>query len=180
MKNWRGMIVIALWAILFAGPIVALCLAAQAFAANSASDGDGHCEISDCKCHRAPCGQLIACPETNEVKEEKTCRKVTCEKVAIPAITLPWEQGGSPLTLFNCLRHWSHPATHQAPCTECCASCTTCCGGVACECPQRCGTARVVSVLGEEEFDVTKCETKWEVKCVAPCCCPPGECVSGD
>jgi hypothetical protein len=110
------------------------------------------------------------------VKESKSCRKVNCEKVAVPAITLPWEQGGSPLTLFNCWKNFSRGHAEHSNCADCAECCDTCgLDGASCECdPCRCdpcrfGTVRCVHVLDEEKNDVTKCETTWEVKC-APCC----------
>jgi hypothetical protein len=132
----------------------------------SICDGAG-CQPTSCR--------LYACPKTEEVKESKSCRKVNCEKVAVPAITLPWEQGGSPLTLLNCLKHFTCGRAESSRCTNC----VECCAargpdGVCCECgPRRCGAVRCVHVLEKEKYDVTKCETTWEVKC-APCCtqCP--------
>jgi hypothetical protein len=119
------------------------------------------------------CGRAVCCPKTEVVDEQKSCAIVKCEEIAVPAITLPWEQGGSPLTLFNCLRHFTNSHTDRSQCA--CATevdcCDTCVRGADCCCtPQRCGTVRVVRVLGKEKYDVSKCETSWEIQCVAPCC----------
>jgi hypothetical protein len=118
------------------------------------------------------CCRAVCCPKTELVDEEKSCRIVKCEKVAVPAITLPWEQGGSPLTLFNCLRHFtnSHAENSQCACAATADCCDTCDANVECCCsPQRCGTVRLVHVLDKEKYDVTKCETSWDIQCVAPC-----------
>jgi len=126
------------------------------------------------------CGRAVACPKTNLAEEEKSCWIVKCEKVAVPAITLPWEQGGSPLTLFNCLRALTHPLSAKCNCAkcggtlECCDSCDCC--NACCLCgPQRCGTVRLVRSLDKEKYDVQKCETTWEIGCV-PCCGNCGHC----
>jgi hypothetical protein len=119
------------------------------------------------------CSRAVCCPKTELVDEEKSCPIVKCEQVAVPAITLPWEQGGSPLTLFNCLRHFTnrHAEPSQCDCAVAVDCCDMCSSGADCCCtPQRCGTVRVIRVLGKEKYDATKCETSWEIKCVAPCC----------
>lgn len=132
-----------------------------------------------CCAHRSGeccgCCREVCFPKTEEVKEEKSCRKVDCEKICVPAIRLPWEPGGSPLTLFNCLRDFGR-TTHahcrcagcgmDADCCESCSSCDQCCHS-ACV---RCGTVKCVNKLGEETYEETKCATTWEIKCIAvPC-----------
>jgi hypothetical protein len=126
------------------------------------------------------CCRAVCCPTVKQVEEEKSCWNVKCENIPVPAITLPWEPGGSPLTLFNCLRHFGK--SHAADCSlccdqeECCDTCCSCQEGCCCG-PTRCGTVRCVRVLDEETCDVSKCETTWEVQCVAPCCsCAGNQC----
>ena len=132
----------------------------------------------DCCCPETGtcCGRAVCIPKTTLGDEEKKCWNVECEKVAIPAITLPWERGGSPLTLFNCLHTLMHPHKSKCNCTkcgetlECCDTCSCC--PTCCVCgPTRCGTVRCVRKLDEESYDVPKCETTWEIGCV-PCCTP--------
>lgn len=128
------------------------------------------------------CGRAVCVPQTDLGEEERPCWNVECKKVAIPAITLPWEQGGSPLTLFNCLRTLTHPYKAKCDCStcggtlECCDTCQSSAGCCLCG-PTRCGTVRVIRVLDEEKQKVPKCETTWEVQCV-PCCrgCEPACC----
>jgi hypothetical protein len=137
------------------------------------------CDASCCQecgdaCRGCTCCRDVCCPMVEEVKEKKSCWKVNCEKVCVPAISLPWEPGGSPLTLFNCLRGHEKSSCgcecascdSKANCGDTCCSCTQCCR---CE-PVRCGTVRAVHVLEEESRDVTKCKTKWEIKSVLPTC----------
>lgn len=173
MKRSRSFLTCSRRALLLACSALAVCFPAIGFAEEEEAAIACSCQITDKGCGCAPCCRLIARPTTEEVKEGKSCRKVNCEKVPIPAITLPWEQGGSPLTLFNCLKHihhGSHTPSHSPDCAECCETCG--CEGIECACgPTRCGTARVVHVLDKEKYDVTKCETTWKVECVAPCCC---------
>jgi hypothetical protein len=64
------------------------------------------------------------------------------------------------LTLFSWL--------HRPGCSSCCAAC----GCASCECmcgPSICGQVRCVSVLDSKEYEVTKCECKWEIRRLPPC-----------
>jgi hypothetical protein len=155
-------------------PLAANCARSQAESSVDSCAADvGCCDQADAANCPCACSRAVCCPTTKQVEEKKSCRTVKCEQVAVPAITLPWEQGGSPLTLFNCLRHFtsSHAEHPQCACTATVDCCDTCCSGIDCCCtPQRCGTVRVVRVLGREKYDATKCETSWEIQCVAPCC----------
>lgn len=126
------------------------------------------------------CGRPVCIPKTELGDEEKTCWNVECEQVAIPAITLPWEKGGSPLTLFNCLRTIMHPHKAKCSCSKCGGTlgcCDTChCCSKCCLCgPTRCGMVRCVRKLDEESYEVPKCNTTWEIGCV-PCCGNCGHC----
>ncbi|HEY3392144.1 MAG TPA: hypothetical protein VGK58_05530 [Lacipirellulaceae bacterium] len=133
-----------------------------------ALDGDacGHgARCAGC-CH----GQDVCCPTTEEVTEEKSCWKVSCEKVCVPAIRLPWEPGGSKLTLFSWLNR------HRAKCQ--CGSLATCgeecdeCAGAATAgcCAPKCGPVRCVSVLESESYEVKTCRCKWEIRQLSGCC----------
>jgi hypothetical protein len=129
------------------------------------------------------CTRAVAIPESKVVEEKKTCRVVKCDQVVVPAITLPWEQGGSPLTLFNCLRHLTASHSGNCPGSQCggaIGDCAECAGCQECAPPTRCGTVRCVSVLDKDEYEASKCETTWKIGHVPccgncgqrPCCCP--------
>ena len=171
MKKPRGPVALFVLALLALASFACVSTRALGLTTENNAASGGACNVTDKDCCQAPCCRLYSLPTTEEVKEEKSCRKVKCEKVAVPAITLPWEQGGSPLTLFNCLKHFGSGHASQSHCASCAECCDTCgLDGTCCECgPRRCGTVRCVHVLDEEKYDVTKCETTWEVKC-APCC----------
>lgn len=119
----------------------------------------------------AGCACEVCCPTIEQTTQEKSQWKVECEKVCIPAVRLPWEPGGSKLTLFS----WWTPKGHDEPCrcahgihqpceTADCARCGK---------PRaaRCGKVRAVSVLEEESREVTVCKCKWEIRRL-PTCCP--------
>jgi hypothetical protein len=135
---------------------------------------EGCCPNQSC----CSCCREICCPTVETAKEKKPCWNVNCEKKCVPAIRLPWEPGGSPLTLFNCLRNFG-----QSDCGATCGACggdMACCDGCCsagerCRCgPVRCGTVRAVHVLEEDSYEVERCETKWEIKQVATCRCQCG------
>jgi hypothetical protein len=116
------------------------------------------------QCHSQACccSREVCVPTIEKVTEERSCWNVTCEKVCIPAVRMPWEAGGSRLTLFSWLR---------SPC--CGTACLTCgCanGGCTC-CLPACGQVRCVNVLGSEDYEVTKCQCKWEIRRLPPCNC---------
>jgi len=122
---------------------------------------------ASCACCRAVCY-----PTTKQVKEKKNCPIVNCEEVAVPAITLPWEPGGSPLTFFNCLRRCVNSSACRGAQDECAAvnCCAACEEDDGCLCgPTRCGTVRCVHVLSKESVDVTMCKTTWEIADTEPC-----------
>lgn len=123
----------------------------------------------DCRSGRDAC-----CPTMEEVTEEKSCWNVTCEKVCVPAIRMPWEPGGSRLTLFSWLRRHDN----RSHCGECVAD-----GEIGDDCfgksaghsyPAKCGAVRCVSVLEADSYEVTTCRCKWEIRrlpsCDANCC----------
>jgi hypothetical protein len=115
----------------------------------------GSCRV--CNCQQCCCPREVCVPTIEKVTEKESCWTVTGEKVCIPAVRLPWQSGGSPLTLFSWLRH---PC-----CTTCkCANCEACC-------PPVCGQVRCVNVLDSKEYEVTKCECKWEIRRLPPCDC---------
>ena len=142
----------------------------------------GGCACPDCGCalngnacgHGGRCarccrGRDVCCATVEEATEEKSCWKVKCEKVCIPAIRLPWEPGGSKLTLFSWLRH---PAKchcgSRATCGEECDHCAGVATGGCCA--PKCGPVRCVSVLESESYEVTTCRCKWEIRHLAGCC----------
>jgi hypothetical protein len=105
-----------------------------------------------------------------EVTEEKSCWKVKCEKVCIPAVRLPWEAGGSKLTLFSWLNkhrakcRCGSPATCGEECNQCARAATAGC------CAPKCGPVRCVSVLESESYEVKTCRCKWEIRHLPGCC----------
>jgi hypothetical protein len=109
----------------------------------------------------------VCCSTTETVTEEKTCWNVKCEKVCVPAIRLPWQPGGSPLTLFSWLKnHDDH--CHCGADVVCHDPDGRC--ALACEChPQRCGKVRCVSVLEPDTYEVEICQCKWEIRRLPPC-----------
>lgn len=156
-----------------------LTAVAVAATANAQSTVDGYPTVcaaccscgSTCDCN----GCCEACCATmEEVIEEGSCWKVRCEKICVPAIRLPWEPGGSGLTLFNCLRNYLKGNDCSTACAECGATadcCDQCCARDVCrECaPRKCGCVRCVRVLEKEKYEVTKCQCKWEIQCLPTC-----------
>ncbi len=142
----------------------------------------GECACPDCGCalngnacgHGGRCarccrGRDVCCATVEEATEEKSCWKVKCEKVCVPAVRLPWEPGGSKLTLFSWLRH---PAKchcgSQATCGEECDGCAG--ASTAGCCAPKCGPVRCVSVLESESYEVKTCRCKWEIRHLPGCC----------
>jgi hypothetical protein len=126
----------------------------------------GHGGRCACCCR----GRDVCCATVEEATEEKSCWKVKCEKVCIPAVRLPWEPGGSNLTLFSWLN--KHRAKcecgGQATCGEeydgCASPATASC------CAPKCGPVRCVSVLESESYEVKTCRCKWEIRHLPGCC----------
>lgn len=114
---------------------------------SSACDQNGHCA----RCSQHFSGRDVCCPTMEEVTEEKTCWNVKCEKVCIPSVRMPWQPGGSRLTLFN----WLCLPEAKCRCGSCCAP--------------RCGTVRCVSVLESDSYEVTSCRCKWEIRRLPSC-----------
>jgi len=120
----------------------------------------------------------VCCPTFEQATQDKSQWKVECEKVCIPAIRLPWEPGGSKLTLFR----WWTPNGHDEQC-RCAQSVRHPCepaGCARCGKPRatRCGTVRTVSVLEEDSREVTVCKCKWEIRRLPACfptCCSGSE-----
>ena len=143
--------------------------------------GCDHSGAPDCRCRsctHCQCGHDVCCPTMEEVTEEVPCWKVTCEKVCVPAVRLPWENGASKLTLFC----WLAPCKH----VDSCGACAECVGrGDGCHtcdpfthCTPKCGAVRCVSVLAPDSFEVTKCQCKWEIRRLPTVC--PAECLPCD
>jgi hypothetical protein len=126
-----------------------------------------------CRCKSgasSQCGRDVCCPTMEEVTEEVPCWKVTCEKVCVPAVRMPWEKGASKLTLFS----WLSPRKHGCSCGACteCVGCRDCCstsGPCTC-CSSKCGAVLCVSVLAPDSFEVTKCKCKWAIKRLPAVC----------
>ncbi|HJQ78537.1 MAG TPA: hypothetical protein VJ828_01210 [Lacipirellulaceae bacterium] len=132
-------------------------------------------DLGDNPCgHGLPCarccqGRDVCCPTVEEATEEKSCWKVKCEKVCIPAVRLPWEPGGSKLTLFSWLRHSAKGHCGSAcTCAEDCDGCVS--SATAGCCAPNCGPVRCVSVLESESYEVKTCRCKWEIRHVPGCC----------
>jgi hypothetical protein len=178
-----GMIIIAAASDLHAAtPPVELMEVSEA----ADSPAVGGCACPDCGCdlngnacgHGGRCarccrGRDVCCPTVEEVTEEKSCWKVKCEQVCIPAVRLPWEPGGSKLTLFSWLRHSANchcggPATCGEECDGCASAATAGC------CAPKCGPVRCVAVLESESYEVKTCRCKWEIRHLRDCC--DGEC----
>jgi hypothetical protein len=124
-------------------------------------DGSLHndCASTHCDCH---CRD-VCCPRMEEVTEQKSCWTVKCEKVCVPALHFPWEPGGSKLTLFSWWRGHAKPG-----------SCSRCQCSVdhheRCSCsPAKCGRVRCVSVLEQEDYEVTTSRCQWEIRRLPPC-----------
>jgi hypothetical protein len=160
--------------------ILALLVTVTAAAPAKSQEADVGCAsgcAASCSCGNAcpgTCCCEACCPTMEKVTEERSCWNVHCEKVCVPAIRLPWEPGGSGLTLFNCLHKYLKGKGCGAVCCQCgtapnccdpCCACETCC-----QCPApRCGCVRCVNVLEKETYEVTKCQCKWEIQCVPTC-----------
>ena len=110
------------------------------------------------------------CPTMEEAAEEKSCWNVKCEKVCVPAFRLPWQPGGSKLTLFSWLEKREHRrcsmacsdgANHNGP--------RDASGGCHCSRPP-CGAVRCVRVLEEETVEISTSKCKWEIRPLPGCC----------
>ena len=154
------------------------------YATDSETCPDCGCELtgSPCcqgsRCARCCCAREVCCPTVEEVTEERSCWKVTCEKVCVPAIRLPWEPGGSKLTLFS----WLRPHKCNCHCSqhgEYVEGCDACARLRAVECAPKCGPVRCVSVLESETYEVKVCRCKWDIRTL-PGCCNTACCVQGD
>jgi hypothetical protein len=137
----------------------------------------GDCAIGGhpAACTGPCCGRDVCCPIVEEVTDEKTCWNVKCEKVCIPAVRLPWEPGGSGLTLFSWLGGYGrHSCGGGVACSETCTHGT---GPAACY-PAKCGKVRCVRILEPDSYEVTSCQCKWEIRRL-PCCCGNENCAGG-
>lgn len=125
------------------------------------------------RCARCCCGRDVCCPTAEEVTEERSCWKVSCEKVCVPAIRFPWQPGGSKLTLFSWLRpqHGKCHCSSGVERTEHGAACPASSGA---GCLPKCGPVRCVSVLESENYEVKACRCKWEIRTIPGCC--QGQC----
>lgn len=164
-------------------------------------DGCGDACTCNQPCRSANCGKgrgpdKVCCSTVEEVTEERSCWKIECEEICVPRIVCPWGEGGSGLTLFNCFKN---RGGSKAGCGDCCSSCGDtcgtgccgngcgngdCCGGGCCITP-RCGDVRCVRDLASEDYEVTKCKCKWDIKegcCGSDCCggCGCGGCGCGN
>lgn len=139
-------------------------------------DSCGGCADSCCSkpCHNANCGKgrgpdKVCCATVEEVTEERSCWKIECDEICVPRVVCPWGDGGSGLTLFNCLKK---RCGNNAGCGDCCESCGDVCGGASgccgggngCCLKPRCGDVRCVRDLASEDYEVTKCKCNWEIK----------------
>jgi hypothetical protein len=175
-----GITMIALAGHLYAaGPPVELMEVSEAIDSSAVAC----CACPDCGCalngnacgHGARCarccrGRDVCCPTVEEVTEEKSCWKVKCEKVCVPAVRLPWEPGGSKLTLFSWLNR--HRAKCQCGCQATCGEKRDGCAIAATSgcCAPKCGPVRCVSVLESESYEVKTCRCKWEIRHLPGCC----------
>ena len=127
-------------------------------------------------CTGPSCGRDVCCPTVEEVTQEKTCWNVQCEKVCIPAVRLPWEPGGSKLTLFSWL--CGRGTTNSCGDGVCSESCTDGTDPAGCCYPAKCGKVRYIRMLEPDSYEVTKCQCKWEIRRL-PCCCGAEGCAHG-
>ncbi len=99
------------------------------------------------------CGRDVCCLKMEQEQVTKHCWDVECKKICVPPITFPWE--GSGLSLFKGFGK-------SCSCKEGrCPKCTT----------RRCGKVRSIRVLKREQYEVTKCQCKWEVRRLPACRC---------
>lgn len=121
----------------------------------------------------AQCGCEVCWPTVEEVTEEKSCWKVECDKVCVPAVRFPWEPGSSGLTLFS----WMRP--HGKGCGQESAACSTSVAGGCDGCFQpKCGYVRGIHVLTDDSFEVTSCRCTWEIRRLPPCSCANSDSVA--
>jgi hypothetical protein len=145
------------------------------YAAESQTSPDCGCElnVTQCRhgsrCARCCCGRDVCCPTVEEVTEERSCWKVSCEKVCVPAVRLPWEPGGSKLTLFSWLRP-HHAKCHCGQHAEYNGDCDACAQMRAASCMPKCGPVRCVAVLESESYEVKVCRCKWDIRTLPGCC----------
>lgn len=124
---------------------------------------------------RPCCGRDVCCAKVEKVTEEKSCWTVKCEKICVPSITLPWEKGGSGLTIFSCLKKKKccKSGSGCGESVDCCSGCFEGC------CPRpKCGRVKCVAVLDSKDYEVTRCECKWEIWRLPSCGCDSCGCTS--
>jgi hypothetical protein len=173
-----GITVIAVAGHLYAAdPPVELMEVSEAFGSPAA--GEFACPDCGCNLHGNACGhgarcarccrgRDVCCATVEEATEEKSCWNVKCEKVCIPAVRLPWEPGGSKLTLFSWLNKRAKcQCGSPATCGE---QCDQCAGASEGWCAPKCGPVRSIRVLESESYEVKTCRCKWEIRHLPGCC----------
>lgn len=132
------------------------------------------CDIGCCDpcnsgaCDNDYCGDCCrkCCVATVEKEKiEKHCWKLEPKEICVPKVVLPWQEGGSGLTIFNCLKKCSK--------SNCCGEidcCDSCSGDSCCCMKPRCGKVITVCDLKKEKYEVEECVCKWSIRRLPPCC----------
>lgn len=160
-----------------AGEETAVVRPAACFDCDSTIGCGDECLVGDGCCS---CGQGCrkTCVATVErVTVEKHCWKTEAKEVCVPRVVLPWQEGGSGLTLFDCLKGCGKGGMCGDTCCgdTCCAD--GCCGAGCCCLRPRCGRVITVCDLKKEKYECEECVCKWEIRRLPPCC--NGCCGSG-
>ncbi len=116
-------------------------------------------------CNHGDCGKVCRATVA-PVTEEESCWVVECEKICVPRVVCPWSEGGSGLTLFNCLKHKS-----SSHCADACPCCGEYNGGCGCRrLAPRCGDVRCVRVLNSHDYEITRYKCNWDLNSSTDSC----------
>ena len=138
----------------------------------------GSCDSSPgaCGCASGQCGPKKYCVASVEKKTvEKHCWNTKTEDICIPKVILPWQKGGSGLTLFSLFRKCGANGKNAGCDTGCASGCAGGCDSGCCDSTSGCClnpcAAKVITVcdLEKEKYETKKCVPKFEVK-DAGCC----------
>ena len=129
-----------------------------------------------CGCASGQCGPKKYCVASVEKKTvEKHCWNTKTEDICIPKVILPWQKGGSGLTLFSLFRKCGANGKNAGCDTGCASGCAGGCDSGCCDSTSGCClnpcAAKVITVcdLEKEKYETKKCVPKFEVK-DAGCC----------
>lgn len=140
--------------------------------ADTCDCGEGCCD-SSCRNTRSnccgACCRKVCVATVEKEKVEKHCWNTEAKDICIPKVVLPWQAGGSRLTLFSCLQNCSGCGGCADTCCgdDCCSN--KCCGNGCCVKP-RCGRVITVCDLKKEKYECEECVCKWDIRRLPPCC----------